>query len=409
MAQNNIRMAMNSISAYKWRSFLTMLGIIISVVSIVTIVSLGEGVKHQLSAQITRTGKDLITVRGGTIVDRNEKGEITGVNLLNLFAGNNLNETDYQVVNGVPNMQLVAPFASISGAPATDDGVRANNISTVATTSKAADALSQDVQYGGFFSDSDTDSATAVIGKQVAEQLFKEDAPIGKSFQLRGQRVVVQGVFKKFAATPLTPGIDYNNTIFVPYTFGQRLTGATLQPYQILVRPNADVSSAQAANDISNALKQAHGGQTDFTVLQADDNLALASTALSLITNVVAAIAAVSLIVGGIGIMNIMLVSVSERTHEIGVRKAVGATNKQILRQFLTEAVVLSTTGGIIGILFAILANYLLRVFTNLQPVITLPIVSVAVLVAIIVGSVFGVAPALQAARKDPIEALRRI
>ncbi len=402
-------MAMNSISAYKWRSFLTMLGIIISVVSIVTIVSLGEGVKHQLSAQITRTGKDLITVRGGTIVDRNEKGEITGVNLLNLFAGNNLNETDYQVVNGVPNMQLVAPFASISGAPATDDGVRANNISTVATTSKAADALSQDVQYGGFFSDSDTDSATAVIGKQVAEQLFKEDAPIGKSFQLRGQRVVVQGVFKKFAATPLTPGIDYNNTIFVPYTFGQRLTGATLQPYQILVRPNADVSSAQAANDISNALKQAHGGQTDFTVLQADDNLALASTALSLITNVVAAIAAVSLIVGGIGIMNIMLVSVSERTHEIGVRKAVGATNKQILRQFLTEAVVLSTTGGIIGILFAILANYLLRVFTNLQPVITLPIVSVAVLVAIIVGSVFGVAPALQAARKDPIEALRRI
>lgn len=409
MAQNNIRMAMNSIGAYKWRSFLTMLGIIISVVSIVTIVSLGEGVKHQLSAQITHTGKDLITIRGGTIVERNSKGEITHVNLLNLFAGNNLNEADYQVVKNVPNLQLVAPFASISGAPATDDGAHASNVSTVATTGKGADALSQDVQYGGFFSDSDTESATAVIGKQVAEQLFKEDAPIGKSFQLRGQRVVVQGVFKKFAATPLTPGIDYNNTIFVPYSFGQRVTGASLQPYQILVRPKAGVSSAQAASDISNALKQAHGGQTDFTVLRADDNLALASSALSLITNVVAAIAAVSLIVGGIGIMNIMLVSVSERTHEIGVRKAVGATNKQILRQFLTEAVVLSTTGGIIGVLFAILANYLLRVFTNLQPVITLPIVSVAVLVAITVGSIFGVAPALQAARKDPIEALRRI
>ncbi len=409
MAQNNIRMAMNSIGAYKWRSFLTMLGIIISVVSIVTIVSLGEGVKHQLNAQITHTGKDLITVRGGTIVERNNKGEITHVNLLNLFAGNNLNEADYQVVSKVPSVQLVVPFASLSGTPVTDDGVQSNTISTVATTGKAADALSQDVQYGGFFSDSDSDSATAVIGKQVAEQLFKEDAPIGKSFQLRGQRVVVQGVFKKFAASPLTPGIDYNNTIFVPYSFGQRVTGASLQPYQILVRPKPGVSSQQAADDVTKALKEAHGGQTDFTVLQATDNLTLAGTALSLITNVVAAIAAVSLIVGGIGIMNIMLVSVSERTHEIGVRKAVGATNKQILHQFMTEAVTLTATGGVLGVIFALLANYLLRIFTNLQPVITLPIVFVAVLVAMVVGTVFGMAPALQAARKDPIEALRRI
>lgn len=400
---------MNSIGVSKWRSFLTMLGIIISVVSIVTIVSLGEGVKHQLNAQINHTGKDLITVRGGTIVDRNDKGEITRVNLLNLFAGNNLNEADYQVVNGVSSLQIVVPFAAISGAPETSEGVRSNNISTVATTGKAADALSQDVQYGGFFSDSDSNTATAVIGKEVAEQLFNEDAPVGKSFQLRGQRVVVQGVFKKFAASPLTPGIDYNNAIFVPYSFGQRVTAGSLQPYQILVRPKAGVPTNVAAYDVENALKQAHGGQTDFTVLEADDNLALASSALSLITSVVAAIAAVSLVVGGIGIMNIMLVSVSERTHEIGVRKAVGATNKQILRQFLTEAVVLSTTGGVIGVIFAILANYLLRVFTNLQPVITLPIVFVAVVVAVVVGSIFGVAPALQAARKDPIEALRRI
>jgi putative ABC transport system permease protein len=169
------------------------------------------------------------------------------------------------------------------------------------------------------------------------------------------------------------------------------------------------VSSSRAAQDVTNALKQAHGGQTDFTVLQADDNLALAGTVLGLITNVVAAIAAVSLIVGGIGIMNIMLVSVSERTHEIGVRKAVGATNKQILRQFMTEAVVLSVTGGILGVVFAILVNYLLRIFTNLQPVVTLPVVAIAVMVATVVGTIFGMAPALQASRKDPIEALRRI
>lgn len=409
MAQNNIRMAMSSIRTSKWRSFLTMLGIIISVVSIVTIVSLGEGVKHQLNAQINHTGKNLITVRGGNIVERNAKGTITHVNLLNLFTGTNLNEADYQNVLKVPNLQLVVPFAAVSGTPQAEDGTRSNTISTVATTGRGADVLSQDVQYGGFFSDSDTDMATAVIGKQVAEQLFKEDAPIGKSFQLRGQRVVVQGVFKKFAASPLTPGIDYNNTIFIPYSFGQRVTGASLQPYQILVRPTAGVSSTKAAKDITSSLQQAHGGQADFTVLEAGDNIALAGTALSLITNVVAAIAAVSLIVGGIGIMNIMLVSVSERTHEIGVRKAVGATNKQILRQFMTEAIMLSVTGGILGVIFAVIANYLLRIFTNLQPVITIPIVLIAVSVAVAVGTIFGMAPALQAARKDPIEALRRI
>lgn len=409
MAQNNIRMAMASIGAAKWRSFLTMLGIIISVVSIVTIVSLGEGVKHQLSAQIKHTGNDLITVRGGTIAERDKNGKITHVNLLNLFAGTNLNEADYKVVSATPGLQLVVPFASVSGVPQTEDGTQSNTVSIVATNERAADALSQGVQYGGFFGKTEANSPTAVIGKQVAEQLFKEDAPIGKSFTWRGERVVVQGVFKKFAASPLTPGIDYNNTVFIPYEFGKRVSGASLQPYQILVRPNNDVTSRQATLAINAALKQAHGGQTDFTVLEADDNLVLASTALSLVTNVVAAIAAVSLIVGGIGIMNIMLVSVSERTHEIGVRKAVGATNRQILRQFMTEAIVLSATGGVLGVILALLTNYLLRVFTNLQPVITLPIVGIAVLVAVVVGTFFGMAPALQASRKDPIEALRRI
>jgi putative ABC transport system permease protein len=158
---------------------------------------------------------------------------------------------------------------------------------------------------------------------------------------------------------------------------------------------------APVAAKLTDGLKAAHGGQADFTVLQASDSIELAGSVLNLLTAMVSAIAAISLLVGGIGIMNIMLVAVSERTHEIGIRKSVGATNRQILNQFLTEAIVLSGTGGILGVLASLLANYLMRVFTPLQPVITLPIVGVAILVALGVGIFFGITPALKAARKD--------
>lgn len=403
-------MALSSIGAAKWRSFLTTLGVIIGVASVVTIVSLGEGVKHQLSNQVKHTGTDLITVRGGHIANRDKNGKITKVNLLNLFAGANLNETDYQTVKKLPGLQLVSPFAVVAGLPKGPDGTEDSDISIVATNEKGADALNQNVQYGGFFTERDNNSAVAVIGKKVAEDLFKENVPIGKSFELRGQQITVRGVFEQFEASPLTPGVDYNNTIFIPYEFAKQFAGGNpLQPYQILVRPAKGQAVSAAANDISHSLIATHGGQTDFTVLQANDSVEVASNVLNLLTSLVSAIAAISLFVGGIGIMNIMLVAVSERTYEIGIRKSVGATNSQILHQFMTEAVALSATGGILGVLLSLLINYLLRVFTSLQPVITLPVMGLAVLVALVVGVFFGITPALKAARKDPIQALRRI
>jgi putative ABC transport system permease protein len=155
------------------------------------------------------------------------------------------------------------------------------------------------------------------------------------------------------------------------------------------------------------ALLKNHGGQEDFTVLKQDESLAVANTILNLITGLIAGIAAISLIVGGIGIMNIMLVSVIERTREIGIRKAIGATNRQILSQFMVESLVLSVVGAILGVLISIMVNYLIRIATTLTPVITLPIMVISVAVSIMVGLIFGITPALKAARKDPIEALR--
>lgn len=408
-SKNNIRMALASIGAAKWRSFLTMLGVIIGVLSVVTIVSLGEGVKQQLTRQITHTGTDLITVRGGRVANRDSNGHIVDVNFLNLFSGTTLSEADYKTIQKTKDLSLVAPFAVVNGVPQVDGQVAAGNTSIVATNEKAADALRQEVLYGSFFSASESKSQTAVIGKRVAENLFKENVPLGRSFEIRGQRVTVGGVFKEFEASPLTPGVDYNNTIFIPYEFGRELAGGTLQPYQILVRPNKGVATSEAARELTSNLQKEHGGQIDFSVLQPKDSLELAQGVLSILTNLVSAVAAISLIVGGIGIMNIMLVAVSERTHEIGIRKSVGATNRQILNQFMVEAIMLSVTGGIVGVILSLVANYFLRILTSLQPVITLPIMGIAVGVALLVGVIFGVTPALKAARKDPIEALRRI
>lgn len=407
-SNNNLQMAMAAISSAKWRSFLTMLGVIIGVLSVVTIVSLGEGVKTQLTSQIKHTGADLITIRGGRIATRDSSGKIDKVNLLNLFAGANLSDADYQTVLKIPDLAVVAPFAVVPGIPKAYDGTIDSNTSIVATNDKGAQALNQDIIYGAFFEEKDNNSPVAVIGKRVAEKLFKENVPIGKSFELRGQKITVRGIFQEFEASPLTPGVDYNNAIFIPYQYAGQLAGGSLQPYQILVRPNGGQSVSKTADRLTSQLTSAHGGQTDFTVLQAKDNIELAGGVLNLLTSLVSAVAGISLLVGGIGIMNIMLVAVSERTHEIGIRKSIGATNHQILNQFMIEAVVLSGTGGILGVIASLLVNYLMRVFTPLQPVITLPIMGVAVLVAVGVGVFFGITPALKAARKDPIEALRR-
>jgi putative ABC transport system permease protein len=270
------------------------------------------------------------------------------------------------------------------------------------------EVLNQELAFGSFYKDSDSKDA-AVIGKRIAERLFQENVPVGKSFEFRGRNFIVRGVFDEFSTSPLTPATDYNNAVFIHYNISKELVGGQTHIYQILLKPTEPKNAARLARDIQGGLRAARGGQEDFTVLRQDENLALADEVLNLLTAMIAAVAGVSLLVGGIGIMNIMLVSVSERTHEIGIRKAVGATNQQILSQFILEAGVLGFVGGTLGAIFSLLVNYLLRIFTELQPVITLPVVLIATLVSLIVGVVFGATPALRAARKDPIEALRNI
>ncbi|MDQ5886568.1 MAG: putative transport system permease protein, partial [Patescibacteria group bacterium] len=224
---------------------------------------------------------------------------------------------------------------------------------------------------------------------------------------IRGEDFIVRGVFEEFAPVTLGQGIDLNRAIFVPDLSLKNVAGEAAPVVRVLVRPDNPDNAKELATNISNAVEEAHGGQNDITVLRQDENLAVNSNVLNLLTGFVAAIAAISLLVGGIGIMNIMLVSVSERTREIGIRKAVGATNRQIRNQFMAEAITLSFIGGLLGIIISFAINFIIRVTSNLTPVITWPVVVIATGVAISVGVLFGTVPAIKAARKDPIESLR--
>jgi putative ABC transport system permease protein len=406
MLNNNVKMALSSLKATKWRSVLTMLGVIIGVASVVTTVSIGEGLRQQVLGQIHDLGPDLITVRPGQVVSRDEAGQITGINYFKLFNTGTLSEEDWKDIDSLEAVDVAVPVNVVTGTVTYGDRTYDNGF-VMATTPDVPQILHTPVAYGEFFKEGDRNDNFAVIGKRVAEELFKENVPIGKSLEIRGQSFIVRGVFDEFTTSPLVPAADYNTAVFIPYEAGSRITDRQTQILQILAQPAENTEGDDVVAAITDKLTENHGGRSDFTVLKQEENLAIANNVLTMLTALIAGVAAISLLVGGIGIMNIMLVSVTERTQEIGIRKAVGATNRQIASQFMVEAAILSLTGGFLGVLTALFFNYLLRIFTDLQPVITLPVVGVATTVALMVGIIFGTMPAVRAARKDPIEALR--
>lgn len=402
----NIKMALESIRSARWRSLLTMMGVIIGVMSVVTTVSLAEGVKRQVSAQINRFGSDLISIRSGRAVKRDKEGRIIGFNLLAGIGTTTLTEADVAVAKKSAYVKTAVPFSIITGIVETGDHQQENGL-IIASTEALNEVLNQPIAVGSFFNANDAAKHVAVIGSDAAKELFKELAPIGRSLRIKGENFIVTGIFEEFERNPLNFGADFNSAVFIPFLAGKAISGNQSQIYQILVKPtNPDLLDSAVA-DLTALIAQNHAGQEDFTVLKQAETEELAGVVLGSLSNLIGGIAAISLLVGGIGIMNVMLAAITERTREIGIRKAIGATNRQILAQFLTEATILSLWGGLIGIGFSGVLNLILRIFTDLKPVITVPIVLVAIAVSIVVGVMFGIIPAMRAARKDPIEALR--
>lgn len=404
--RGNFRMAVAGVRSAKWRSLLTMLGIIIGIVSVVTVVGIGEGIKKQVSQQIDHFGTDLITIRPGTVDESSTQVLGSSDVLFGLGAVGGFGVTDVEAVQKTGGVSVVAPLGVVPGAVEADDQILRGGV-VVATSSQLPGVLNQSVRHGEFWDEKSDDSQFAVIGQQAAETLFKDSAPLGRTFTFRGQTFMVRGVLDEFNNVPLSPTAEFDNAIFIPYKTAARLTNNNSHLYVMLAKPETGAAIDTTASAITDSLREAHGGQTDFSVLTPEQNIESSSHLLDLLTTWIMAVAIISLIIGGVGLMNIMLVNVTERMHEIGVRKAIGATSRQILTQFMLEAVVLSLIGGILGILCALATQGLLHVYTDLKPVISWEAIVVATVVSFVIGVVFGTLPALKAARKDPIEALR--
>ena len=403
-SRGEFKMALSSVMSTKWRSMLTVLGVVIGVASVMTVMGLGQGIKQQIAGQIDHFGKNILMVRPGNQARYENGAQLTNTDVLfGRDAAGALTTQDVTAIASVSQVQKSAPLGIISSAAKAGDTTLSDPL-VIATGSQLPSVIGQQVQYGNFFDDNSAN--TAVIGKQVAHDLFGESVPLGQLFTLRGQTFMVRGIFSDFNSSPMSPTAGFDDAIFIPYGAAQQLTNNGLQFYAILAQSKGG-SQAGAAESITSHLLTAHGGEQDFAVFNHSQAEDMSSSTISLFTTFVSAVAAIALLVGGIGIMNIMLVSVTERMHEIGVRKAVGATNRQILTQFTLEAAVLSGVGGVIGVVLSIIVEALLRTYTTYHPVFMWQAMLLAVGISLAVGVVFGVAPAVKAARKDPITALR--
>jgi putative ABC transport system permease protein len=401
LTRGHLKAGFDSVRNTKWRNFWTMLGIIIGVASVISVVGVGEGIKQQINSQLHLTDKNVVIVRPSAISGSNALSALSG-----LSVSGTLNSQDGNVVNNTAGVKAEAPLSAISAKVSGNQSTYRSGL-VIGTNQNLPTLLGQTMAYGSFFSFQTMASNTVVLGATTAQELFDDEAPIGNMLTINGQQFTVSGVFNVFPSTPLSQDADYNSAVFIPYAIEASLSNNTAATYEILAQPTNPKAIKQVVNSVHAALSIAHDGQTDFSVQSGDQSLVAGNGVLSLLTELITGIAAISLVVGGIGIMNVMLVSVTERLHEIGIRKAIGATNRQILSQFLIESTLLSLSGGILGIIAAFVVDIAIRLASNLQPVISWQIVVLATGVSLLIGIIFGSVPALKAARKDPISALR--
>jgi len=394
----------------KVRSALTVLGIVIGITAIMLIVSLGEGARGLIIGQIEGLGADTIVLRPG----RTPKGPSDFAQTL--FA-DSLKERDIEFLKRkeyVPDLVSLAPVVMISDAVAYGNQVEHPTIFGWSATFMQQ-MMNITVQEGELFSDDDIkqEASVAVLGSKTAENLFANEDPVGKNVRIKGKNFRVVAVL-----APGNAGIfDTNNLVVVPYTTARIYLSGKDYYQEVMLKVGDPKNVARSVEDIKSTLRELHNitdpEKDDFYIETQQGAIAQISTILSVLTAFLSAVVAIALVVGGIGVMNVMLVSVTERTREIGLRKALGATRGDILAQFLLEAVFLTLMGGMIGVILGTLLGYLVSIVLSQQLglvwVFAFPVNAtlIGLGVSAFVGLVFGGYPAWKASRKSPIEALR--
>lgn len=398
----SIKMAATTLVANKLRSSLTMLGIIIGNASVISMVGIGQGAQRLASEQFESLGPNVLFIVPGSQETRNTSFEVPKTLVL---------EDAKAIATQVPSVDKVAP--QINSRLLVTYRNRNTNTAITGTAPEFLSVRSFDVAKGRFVTNLDLDrnNQVAVLGAEVAKRLFENSDPIGQTVRIKNVSFQVIGVMEPKGSFL---GDNQDETVFIPLTtMANRLVGRTspygLQLTLISVSAKNQDSIGAAQFQIENLLRLRHKitDENDFTVRTQKDILKIVGTITGALTLLLAAIAAISLFVGGIGVMNIMLVSVTERTQEIGLRKAIGAQERDILLQFLIEAVILSAAGGVVGTVLGISVIQVVALFSPLKAAVSPVAIVLAVSVSGGIGLFFGVVPARRAAKLDPIVALR--
>lgn len=396
--------AWRAMGANRLRTLLTMLGMVIGVAAVVLMMSIGQGAQYAIKQTIAAMGSNLFILLSGSTSAGGVRSGSGG--------GYTLNASDAEAIGELPGVQSVAPIHP--GSAQIVYGPNNWNTSVIGTTPGYLTARSWPIATGTAFSDSDVRSATrvALIGKTAAQNLFGDEDPLGKTFRIRQSPFVVLGTLTTKGQG--MDGRDQDDTIIIPLTTAQRQIFGTQFPgsvRMVMVQTTTQEIMPSVEKSMTELLRQRHrireGMDSDFylrNLTAAADSAAESTRVMSMLLG---AIASVSLLVGGIGIMNIMLVSVTERTREIGIRMAIGARETDIMMQFLLEAIIISVAGCMIGLLLGIGGALLVEAVTGTMVIISLISVVIAFGVAATVGIFFGFYPARKAAQLDPIDALR--
>ncbi|MCX7845285.1 MAG: ABC transporter permease, partial [Dictyoglomaceae bacterium] len=398
-----IKMALHSFSTNKLRTFLTTLGIIIGVAAVITLMSLGEGTKVSIERQFTSLGSNLLTV-----IPRFGRG----VGLVRGAPRSSITNDDYEtLLKELDSNKIIAivPYAQRNAQVK----YKAENTNTqiIGTTTDYLKIREIKVENGSFFTEEEYKGKkrVAVLGASVAETLFGNNNPIGESIKISGITFQVVGVLEPQGQLGGFANLD--DMIFIPLTtFQRKIQGGRFLNNIYISAVSPDVMNdlqVQIENIIRKNHKISDPENDDFVVQNQLTILSALTSASQTLTFFLAGIAAISLLVGGIGIMNIMLVNVTERIREIGIRKAVGAKSRDILLQFLMEAVIVSMAGGIFGIMLGIVLSEIIKYFSGLSTLITIYPMVLAFFVSAMVGIFFGYYPASRASKLNPIEALR--